>query len=978
MRRLLMPPVAVLAGLMLALAGCSGESPTSPTGAGGGSGAGTCTVTISLDATSVTPLANSAVIVRATVKKGGAAVPDGTSVVFTTDFGFFVETGLPSVSKVTSSGFADVTLGSTVSGTSHVKATYDCGSATLGVEFGAIPVDGPYISSLSPLTGSCLGGDTVTINGGRFVTALNVQPRVTFGGSQGTVLAATASQIVVLTPARTLADASVPETVDLVVTVNAGTAAVQTALAKKFTYTCIGRRIAITSVNPNLGRQEGNEPVTIAGANFLPTSTAGPATTRVTFGGVTASITAQSDTTLNVTTPRHTLANAAVPETVDVVATVDLGLPTQQSASLLRSFTYYAAGAGTACGSDPRLYITQVVVSTPTSSPGSPDGGDVVTISGGGFWFGNTAQPSPISRVKVEFGGVQSQVTSWGDSAITVVTPRYTLTNPDAPLSVDVKVTVDVGGSREACIAAAKGYTYFPGSYAEAYITSMSPSTGPNDASTRVTIFGKNFRFPSQVFVGVAEATVVSISSTQIVFMSPTATGANAALAGTTQQVQVRDTYSGKTFVSPVNFRYYACPTTGTAAPATAAWNVSTPVTISGHAFEEPVEAVYQVNGLSFRVNVISVSSSAIIVQMPVLDQLVGTGNISCGDVAGSIVLTFPGLACAGTIPVPFTYQMNRPTIATVSPQTPIGQLAGNVTVTVSGSGFVDPMTVDVIGADGSTTRVSAVVSSTGTLSFLAPKLPNSAFLSEPCQPTGSLQLDGQRFVNTWMRVRLTNTRTQCTAELGNAILYTPSDVTCRAPLTANGAPAVISANLCSAVSGAIATFHVYGGIPAAAAPYYIVTANLPSFMTFTWVSPNLTVSGTGGMPTLSSFNPVDLAGQPTRTLPYSISVTDAVGANQTLNFNFTVFDSGAPMSASIPASQTIAAGGDGSAMSAAGGQGPYTWAISAPFTINASHQIHVPVATPSASYPVTVTVQDSLSCSPHHQISQAVTITVP
>src|SRR5512140_11195 len=80
MRRFLTPPVALLLGLVIALVGCSGETPTSPKPP---SGPGTCSVTITLDATSVNPLAGSAVIIRATVKKAGVAVPDGTPVVFT-------------------------------------------------------------------------------------------------------------------------------------------------------------------------------------------------------------------------------------------------------------------------------------------------------------------------------------------------------------------------------------------------------------------------------------------------------------------------------------------------------------------------------------------------------------------------------------------------------------------------------------------------------------------------------------------------------------------------------------------------------------------------------------------------------------------------------------------------------------------------------------------------------------------------------
>ncbi|MBK6405569.1 MAG: IPT/TIG domain-containing protein [Holophagales bacterium] len=170
MRRTLQPLLAV-AGLSLLLAGCSGESPTSPKPpTDGGGNNGTCTVTIALDATSVTPMAGTAIIVRATVRKGGALVPDGTSVQFTTDFGFFLETGLTSVSKVTQNGFADVTLGATSSGLSKIKASFECGSAEKSIQYQPVPTNGPFISSIDPTMGTCAGGDTVTINGGRFGT----------------------------------------------------------------------------------------------------------------------------------------------------------------------------------------------------------------------------------------------------------------------------------------------------------------------------------------------------------------------------------------------------------------------------------------------------------------------------------------------------------------------------------------------------------------------------------------------------------------------------------------------------------------------------------------------------------------------------------------------------------------------------------------------------------------------------------------
>ena len=89
---------------------------------------------------------------------------------FSTDLGFFDENGLPTISKTTVGGVADVTVILQNGGTAHVKAVFDCANAQINLNFGGVPDTGPFISSLSPTTGSCAGGDTVTIQGGRFGT----------------------------------------------------------------------------------------------------------------------------------------------------------------------------------------------------------------------------------------------------------------------------------------------------------------------------------------------------------------------------------------------------------------------------------------------------------------------------------------------------------------------------------------------------------------------------------------------------------------------------------------------------------------------------------------------------------------------------------------------------------------------------------------------------------------------------------------
>src|SRR5262249_50074153 len=126
MRRFLTPPLALLAGLAVLLTACSGESPTAPTPPGGGNGGGgNCAVSITLATTSDSPFAGGGTFIRATVKRNGAPVADGTSVLFTTDLGFFFETGLQTVSKTTVAGVAEVTLGSSSPGAAHVKASLE-------------------------------------------------------------------------------------------------------------------------------------------------------------------------------------------------------------------------------------------------------------------------------------------------------------------------------------------------------------------------------------------------------------------------------------------------------------------------------------------------------------------------------------------------------------------------------------------------------------------------------------------------------------------------------------------------------------------------------------------------------------------------------------------------------------------------------------------------------------------------------------
>ena len=298
MRRFQIPNAVLVAGLAVFLSGCSGETPTAPGAATppGQVPGGSCTTLVSLTATTDNPFAGSGSIVRATVTKAGVPVADGGSVQFTTSLGLFTENGLQTISKTTVGGVADVTVVSTNSGTAQVIAVYDCARAQKNLQFQGVPDAGPVITSFLPQNGSCAGGDTVTIAGVRLGNGTNA--RVFFGGIEGTVTSSGSTQIKVLTPARTLKDPAVPESVPVVVVVNGVSSP---AAAILFTYACIGvdQKMFVSSINPTEGTSAGGDIVQVNGGHFG----GNIATTRVTFCGRPAQITQQQDQQITVSTP---------------------------------------------------------------------------------------------------------------------------------------------------------------------------------------------------------------------------------------------------------------------------------------------------------------------------------------------------------------------------------------------------------------------------------------------------------------------------------------------------------------------------------------------------------------------------------------------------------------------------------------------------------------------------------------------------
>jgi len=171
----------------------------------------------------------------------------------------------------------------------------------------------PNITSISPTSGSTLGGTTVTITGANFTGATAVK----FGTTAATSYTVNSdTQITAAAPAGT-------GTVDVRVTTADGTSA--TSSADQFTYVATP---TITAISPTSGSTAGSTSVVITGTNLT-------AATAVKFGSTNA-----TNFTVNSATQITATAPARSPGVVDITVTTAGGT---SATSTSDQFTYVTA-----------------------------------------------------------------------------------------------------------------------------------------------------------------------------------------------------------------------------------------------------------------------------------------------------------------------------------------------------------------------------------------------------------------------------------------------------------------------------------------------------------------------------------------------------------------------------------------------------------------------------------------------------------
>jgi hypothetical protein len=213
-------------------------------------------------------------------------------------------------------------------------------AASIPFDIGAVS-SVPAVTSVSPNSGSSLGGTTVTITGTSFTGATAVD----FGST-----AATSFNFVSATQITAVAPEGSSGAVDITVTAPGGTST--TSSADHFTYLAAP---IVTAVSPSTGSNYGGTTVTVTGTAFT-------GATAVSFGGTAAStFNFISATEITAVSPAGSLG------AVDITITSSAATSATSSAD---EFTYI-------------LVSPTVTAVTPVS--GSSSGGTTVTITGAAF-----------------------------------------------------------------------------------------------------------------------------------------------------------------------------------------------------------------------------------------------------------------------------------------------------------------------------------------------------------------------------------------------------------------------------------------------------------------------------------------------------------------------------------------------------------------------------------------------------------------
>jgi len=552
----------------------------------------------------------------------------------------------------------------------------------------------PTIQSITPTSGSSIGGTSVTITGTGFQAGATVR----FSG-----VAATAVTVVNATTITATTPAVAPGAVSVQV-INADSQS--STLVNGYTFTPLATP-TLSTVSPAAGTTGGGTSVSITGSGFAAGAT-------VRFGNANAT---------GVTVLSSSQITAITPPGTGTVA-VQITNPDTQSAQLTGAYTYVSTPAPT---------VTAISPNT-----GVRTGGNTVTITGTNFLpgltvrFGNTAAtsvnvlaPTQLTAVvpsSASTGTVSVQVTNTdgksgtlsnaytylGTLAVTAVSPNTGTTGGGTPVTISgvgfaagatvrfgtsnatgvvvvsatqiaavtparstgsVAVQVTNPGGESASLSNAFAYATTP----VPSVTAVSPASGPLAGGNTVTITGSSFNAGATVnFANRPAMSVAYLSSSQLSAVVPAGSG----IGSVTVTVTNTD---GRTGSRSNAYAYVSAPSVTSLTPSVGTTAGGTDVTITGTNFTTPMTVLF---GGTPATNVTVTGTTTLTVRTPARS-------------AGAVSVTVQGVNGQATLTNGFTYR--EPAILTgISPN--VGSTAGGTLVTLSGSGFTAGSTVTIGG----------------------------------------------------------------------------------------------------------------------------------------------------------------------------------------------------------------------------------------------------------------------------------------
>lgn len=528
------------------------------------------------------------------------------------------------------------------------------------------------VSTVDPNTGPLAGGTDVTLSGSGFTWATDVVFTLA-DGKQFTVEATftTVDGDLLVTsppiPGNSVKDDEAVANVQVEADDEGiGSTSADTD-ADRFTY----QGPVVDSVQPNTGPLAGGIAITITGANF----TDGTGVVFVFANGTKSTVKATpvSPASMTVVTPP---ASAGVLSTDQAIANVEVRVTTDG-----------ASATSPARAADQFTYKGPRVTSLSQAS-GPLAGGTTLTVGGTGF-TGATAVLFHFSNGSV----VSVPSTATSNTSIMVRTPAVSaseLSTGNAVADVEVEVA-----AADATSATSPATPFDQFTFQGPSVTGVSPSSGPAQGGTAVTVSGHGFTGATTVLFHFSDGTAVSV---------PASAAADTTLKVTTPEIPANELANGQS-ITDVEVEVAAGGDTTATSPASVFDHFTfqgpkvtklsassgpvqggTSLTITGSNLSGASEVDFVApDGTEYTVPASSSTATTVKVATPALPATELSDNAVVLQAVVEVPLTDATIALSPTSPAD-RFTMKGPSVRKVNPTKGLE----GTTVTVSGSNFTD------------------------------------------------------------------------------------------------------------------------------------------------------------------------------------------------------------------------------------------------------------------------------------------------